>query len=151
MNISKRTFLTAGSAVLISATVAGPAFAAEKEGFTPIAGAALGAAGPLALGLGAIIAVGAINVEGGGGGKVEVQDINVRAINKAEPSEKPTVLGKELEARLSKEYPKVKFAGAVVKAVQKAYGKGLVEGEQVITAAGKGPKWEIKITIVIKF
>jgi hypothetical protein len=42
--------------------------AAPVTGFTPIAGAALGAAGPLALGLGAIILVGAIAGGGDSGG-----------------------------------------------------------------------------------
>lgn len=150
MNISKRTFLLSGSAALATATVATPTLAKDQEGFEPLAGAALGAAGPLALGLGAIIAIGAL--AGPGQGKVNVQDLSVTALNKTEdPSQRPTVLGKELEARLSKEFPEIKFNGAIVEAVRKAYGKELREGEVEIAAAGKGPKWSIKLTIVIKF
>lgn len=151
MSISRRTLLTTGTATLLTGAFAGTAFSEDRKGFKPVAGAALGAAGPLALGLGAIIAVGAIHFGNGGGGKVEVQDLSLIAINKAKPSDRPTVLGKELEARLSKEYPEVKFDGAIIKAVRKAYGKELTEGETEITAAGKGPKWSIKLTIVIKF
>ena len=151
MNISKRTFLTTGAAAVVSSTFAIPALAAGKEGFTPVAGAALGAAGPLALGLGAIIAVGAIaGGDGGGGGKVDIPDLSVAAINKAAPEDRPALLGKELEARLSKEFPEFKFNGEVVTAVRKAYGKGLSEGKTLITAAGKGQDWSIKVTIVIK-
>ncbi|WP_417274847.1 hypothetical protein [Celeribacter halophilus] len=149
MNISKRTFLTTGAAAVVSSAFAIPALAAGKEGFTPVAGAALATSGPLALGLGAIIAVGAI-AGGGGGGKVNVQDLSVTAINKAAPEDRPTLLGKELETRLSKEFPEFKFNGEIVTAVRKAYGKGLSEGKTLITAAGKEQDWSIKVTIVIK-
>ncbi|WP_417250575.1 hypothetical protein [Celeribacter sp.] len=149
MNISKRTFLTTGAAAVVSGAFAIPALAAGKEGFTPLAGAALGAAGPLALGLGAIIAVGALEGGGGGGGKVEVRDLSVTAINKAKPEDRPTVLGKELEARLSKEFPKTEFNGEIVNAVRKAYGKGLVKGETMIRAKGDKQEWAIHVKIII--
>ena len=70
----KNTILTAVTCIAMSATwanaqevvaVAAPtttatAGATTLTGFTPLAGAALGAAGPLVIGLGAIIAIGAI-------------------------------------------------------------------------------------------
>ena len=76
--MNTKVILTAAALV----TAAAPAFAQQAEvavtatdeaavvvtgtetGFVPLAGAALGAAGPLALGLGAIILIGAL---GGGG------------------------------------------------------------------------------------
>ncbi|MCK0120709.1 MAG: hypothetical protein ABJO29_16905 [Yoonia sp.] len=58
----------AANAGLDICTVALNNTAAPVTGFTPLAGAALGAAGPLALGLGAIIAIGAIAGGGDSGG-----------------------------------------------------------------------------------
>ncbi|MEN8887577.1 MAG: hypothetical protein ABF243_01760 [Celeribacter marinus] len=101
---------------------------------------------PLALGLGAIIAVGAIHFGNGGGGKVDVQDISVIAINKAEPSDRPAALGRLLEARLSKEYPEAKFNGAILK----AYGRALTEGATEIAVERKKPEWSLKLTITLR-
>jgi len=136
MTISKRTFLKVGAGATL-ASVASPLMALEGESGLIIA---LLAAAAVADGEGAPKPT-----------KFKFTKREVSALNEAGEDKAPDLLAQMLRGKMANEWSvaSIDLSG---NDIRKAMGgKGLAEGEHVVQALSKGPKWEIKITIVIKF
>ena len=141
MTISRRTLLSSGGAFLTAATLSVPTFA----------------------------------LAGSGAGKVNVQDISITVVSEGDGAPKPIQIkvpdwkwdylqlseiiisslrkgtgGSGGEDRLTENLT-LNFK-TMENALRKAdKGEGLVEGENIVRAQLKNPKWSITIKIVIKF
>lgn len=139
MTISRRDILTTGGAALTAGALTFPTLATALEGES-----------------GLIIALLAAAAVPSGDNAPKPARLNFSALERKQlsglkPREQTAVLSKMLTQKLSRAWD-MEVTPVDPRALNKALGgKGLQAGEYALLAMNKGPKFQIKITIVIKF